>query len=539
MGLENLRLRQEKLSNAFFKKMVLTVFSYIIFYSAVYFFLNAKFSALMLFIGCVFFTPMILVSENKFPNAARFFFCVSAPFYVYGSAIGIPFPMHSEFYYFAALMCPVLVFDPNQKNWIISGMLVPITFGAFQLWGASPELSNFWVPTHFPFEVFKVINFLGAMGIMVLFLKHFMDRFHENNIEIAKSTEELEQFFHVAGDPLCIKSIPDGKFKKVNPAFAKILGYTMEELTSRPVIEFIHPNDLEETSIVIKQNDHGIAIKNFVNRYRCADGTYKYMNWSTAPDPDKGLVFAAARDITDLLKAEEEAKLEKAKALHNAKLASLGEMSAGIAHEINNPLAIISGSAELMQKHLSDTELIKSKTEIIFKATQRIAKIVNGLRKFSRSSEKKEYTAKSLNQILKEVVTLVEPQSKRYYTEISLTSSTDGLILCDEMEIEQVLINLINNSIDAIKGNHKRWIKISVFEDSAQIVIQIRDSGNGIDSKIAEKLFQPFFTTKPIGEGTGLGLSIVKGILDEHKASIELLQNDPNTCFELRFNKAS
>ena len=109
--------------------------------------------------------------------------------------------------------------------------------------------------------------------------------------------------------------------------------------------------------------------------------------------------------------------------------------------------------------------------------------------------------------------------------------------MCNEIEIEQVLVNLVNNGIDAVETKEERWIKIEIQESENEIILRVQDSGPGIPSAVAEKLFQPFFTTKPVGEGTGLGLSIIKGILDEHKAKIQLLKDHPNTCFQITFNK--
>ena len=107
--------------------------------------------------------------------------------------------------------------------------------------------------------------------------------------------------------------------------------------------------------------------------------------------------------------------------------------------------------------------------------------------------------------------------------------------MCDEIEIEQVLVNLINNGIDAVKNLPEKWVRVTIFEDPTQVILQISDSGSGIPEKIRHRLFDPFFTTKGVGEGTGLGLSIAKGILDEHHATISVLAEAPHTCFEIRF----
>jgi signal transduction histidine kinase len=128
-------------------------------------------------------------------------------------------------------------------------------------------------------------------------------------------------------------------------------------------------------------------------------------------------------------------------------------------------------------------------------------------------------------------------QNEGTNTSLSLNLKDNIFISCDEAEIEQVIINLINNSIDAIKDNNEKWIKVELIENSDLAVLSIIDSGPGIDEINIDKLFNPFFTTKSIGEGTGLGLSISKGIIDAHNGSIRINSNIKNTCFELRFNK--
>ena len=108
-------------------------------------------------------------------------------------------------------------------------------------------------------------------------------------------------------------------------------------------------------------------------------------------------------------------------------------------------------------------------------------------------------------------------------------------MICDEVEIEQVLVNLINNAIDAVKMRPERWVKVALFDDANSVVLRVTDSGSGIPENVRDKLFEPFFTTKKVGEGTGLGLSITKGILDELRATISVVADSPNTCFEIRF----
>jgi C4-dicarboxylate-specific signal transduction histidine kinase len=111
-------------------------------------------------------------------------------------------------------------------------------------------------------------------------------------------------------------------------------------------------------------------------------------------------------------------------------------------------------------------------------------------------------------------------------------------LVCDDLSLEQVLINLINNAIDAVKLNEEKWVKLTAHEAEESLILRVFDSGVTINQELEEKIFDPFFTTKKVGEGTGLGLSITKGILDEHQATISLNRGFSTTCFEIKFKKA-
>ena len=244
------------------------------------------------------------------------------------------------------------------------------------------------------------------------------------------------------------------------------------------------------------------------------------------------------QDISEKRVLQEQVETERIKSVHSAKLASLGEMAAGIAHEINNPLALIAGNVPLISKFRNDDTKFNSKLETIAKSADRIEKIVKGLKKFSRTTEGSIYKSETIASLVSEALILTEAKSKRHFTPIETYIEPDLAISCDGVEIEQVLVNLINNGIDAVTSHNERWIKINAFSEGEQAVLQVIDSGEGISEENEGKLFQPFFTTKVVGEGTGLGLSIAKGILDSHKASFALNRSFKNTCFEVRFAKA-
>ena len=242
--------------------------------------------------------------------------------------------------------------------------------------------------------------------------------------------------------------------------------------------------------------------------------------------------FSYGHDITAVRDAQ--ARLVEAE-----KLSSLGELAAGISHEVNNPLAVIQGTVEMLPRFIEDPVKLEAKVALIKKSCERIGKIITGLKNFSRKSDKTELRAVSMKELLNEVITLTSAKAHKFKTEVDLQLEGDLSIYCDQVELEQVLINLINNAIDAVHTLDDKWVKVSAHKEGAKVIVSIIDSGQGIPQHIQDKMFEPFYTTKPIGVGTGLGLSISKNILGKYDATLEIRNDLKNTCFEIKFPAAA
>jgi C4-dicarboxylate-specific signal transduction histidine kinase len=157
------------------------------------------------------------------------------------------------------------------------------------------------------------------------------------------------------------------------------------------------------------------------------------------------------------------------------------------------------------------------------------------LRKFSRSHAHQELKRESLVKINDEVLILAQPKISEFDITLKVEIEENLELICDELEIEQVFVNLIQNACDAMKDCENRWIKIEAKKEKSEVVVRVLDSGSGIPQEVRDRIFKPFFTTKPIGKGAGLGLSISKGFLNSHKAEFFVSTNYNNTCFEIRF----
>jgi PAS domain S-box-containing protein len=369
--------------------------------------------------------------------------------------------------------------------------------------------------------------------------RRFFDKsFHDQKIQLDrlmknspgmvyqfKMSPDGQMYFNYVSDKAYdIYEIPPAEFKK-NPAI---------------MVEMVQAELQEGLKAAIQKSAQELTPFEWEGKITTPQGKTKWILARSIPqpEPDQSTLWdGIVVEITKRKQLEELLDLERSKSMLNAKLASLGEMAAGIAHEINNPLAIIVGNLGLLSYSKSDESKIASRIEDISKAASRISKIVKGLKSFSRTSPGSELKNENIFSLITESLIMTTGKSKRHGVEITTDISPDLIILCDAVEIEQVMINLINNAIDATKSKEERWIKINAYNENDQTVVQVIDSGQGITPKVQEKLFQPFFTTKPTGEGTGLGLSIAKGILDNHQAELKLNTQSKNTCFEIRFPK--
>ena len=232
------------------------------------------------------------------------------------------------------------------------------------------------------------------------------------------------------------------------------------------------------------------------------------------------------------------------KTIENQKLIALGEISAGIAHEINNPLTIINGAASFINKATTktpiDVKVIHTQTEKIINNSSRIAKIISGLRNFSRDIDQESIESLNLANIVNEVMTLIAAKVRNKGIEVEIICPDDLYILARQTQIAQVLVNLIMNSYDAILNLEVKWIKVEAYElDNHTIKIEVSDSGKIIDEQTAQKMFLPFFTTKEVGKGTGLGLSVSLGLIKEMGGEIYLDKNKVNTTISINLKKST
>lgn len=241
------------------------------------------------------------------------------------------------------------------------------------------------------------------------------------------------------------------------------------------------------------------------------------------------------------LRSQDQLEEQRNQAIQASKLSSLGEMAGGIAHEINNPLTIISALATRTKKNLSDNKIPLEKSfenmDKVIITVDRIAKIIKGLRAFSRDSNGEAFKYRPVSEIIEMTLELCQERFRDNGIEIKQYISPDVEVHCREIQIVQVLVNLLNNSLDAISNLPEKWIEISAGDLGGTIMIRVTDSGKGITQEVCDQIMLPFFTTKEVGKGTGLGLSISKGIIEAHEGKFYYELNQGHTSFVLELKK--
>ncbi len=249
-------------------------------------------------------------------------------------------------------------------------------------------------------------------------------------------------------------------------------------------------------------------------------------------DGDK-CIHASVRDITERKQAESALMAQRERLVAAAKMSSLGEMAGGIAHEINNPLAIIIGKISQLKRRMEANPEATESLTVIETTAKRIAAIIKGLSAFSRNAEKDEMEK---IEVLPLIIETLELSKERYRfnsveLKINIQLQEKIYVMGRPSQLLQVLINLLNNAYDAVEFLDKRWVEVTVLKESGYCKICITDSGSGISPQIVEKIMTPFFTTKKVGKGTGLGLSISKGLIEDHKGKLYYDSKNPHTSF--------
>tara|TARA_R100000656_G_scaffold92344_1_gene66991 strand:- start:1190 stop:2278 length:1089 start_codon:yes stop_codon:yes gene_type:complete len=253
------------------------------------------------------------------------------------------------------------------------------------------------------------------------------------------------------------------------------------------------------------------------------------------------------KNIDSIIALETSLERQRLAAAASAKLAALGEMAGSVAHEINNPLAILMAASRVLSRSVEKgkltEELVLKLVGDIDSTLERISKIVTGLRTTTRESDNVVLVKIQLRELFDEVISLCREKFKTRGIELRADLSNenfDQFILGDRVQLSQVFINLLGNAFDAVESLDQRWVEVlAIKAQDGNIEVRLIDSGSGIERSVSEKMFTPFFTSKPVGKGTGLGLSISQNIIHKNGGQIWIDNDHPNTCFVIALKQAA
>jgi PAS domain S-box-containing protein len=351
--------------------------------------------------------------------------------------------------------------------------------------------------------------------------------------ELVAAQREFERVWLHAPEPMFVAGF-DGSFKRLNPAWASLLGWTEPELLSKSLFDLVHSDDQAKTRAVVKDLIGGTTNLRFDNRIHCKDGTFRWLSWDTIALPTEETIYGFVRDVTEEKHLTEQVQ-------HAQRMDAVGRLASGVAHDFNNLLTVINGYTELVLTSVKEADDREALAEVLH-AGQRASELTSQLLAFSRKAilesrvvdinQVVESSARMLRRLIRENVKLVT----------HLTPVPP--VKVDPVYFEQVFVNLAVNARDAMPQGGRLSIATEFVQlpklpsadtpSGPHVQISVADTGVGMDAETLARIFEPFFTTKGPGKGTGLGLATVYGTVRQAGGAIEVeSEPDAGTLFRI------
>jgi PAS domain S-box-containing protein len=345
------------------------------------------------------------------------------------------------------------------------------------------------------------------------------------NAELVETLRRAEWRFRTL-----FRSAPDavftvlrsGRIREANDAAAELLGVEAVRMVGRRLGELVAEEDRDRLEEALAATFAGRSDRLEITFCREGGQPSRLVSFAASllPEADPPTVLVVARDVT----AERDMRM---RLMQSDRLAAVGELVAGVAHEVNNPLSSISAYAQLLLRDPGLDSVLREQVEVIRSETTRASQVVKDLLAFARRSEPR-HEPLDLNMVVARTLRMraFQLSSGRIAVQQSLA---DGLppVIGDARQLQQVCLNLVTNAAQAMAPGAGGTLTVSTRTENGQVVLEVADTGSGIPDELRNRVFEPFFTTKKEGEGTGLGLSVSYGIVTAHDGRIEIAHSSP------------
>ncbi|WP_292043951.1 hybrid sensor histidine kinase/response regulator [Massilia sp. UBA6681] len=352
--------------------------------------------------------------------------------------------------------------------------------------------------------------------------------------QVAERTAERDQLWKLSQDMLARANF-EGTMSAVSPAWTQVLGWSEAELLARPYASLMHPEDMPPTLEAIGRMAETHQPARFENRIATRDGGWKHIEWTVAPELDGENFVAIGRDLS--LNKAREAELEQARQSlrQSQKMEAVGQLTGGLAHDFNNLLASISGGLQVLKLKLHRGQVagLERYIEIGESSVRRAASLTQRLLAFSRR-QTLDPKPVDINRLIAGMEELVR-HSVGPMIELEVLGAHDlWLTKVDPSQLENALLNLCINARDAMMPDGGKLTLVTANEwiderdargdmpPGQYISLRVSDTGTGMPPEVVARIFDPFYTTKPLGEGTGLGLSMVYGFVRQSGGQVRV-----------------
>jgi PAS domain S-box-containing protein len=349
--------------------------------------------------------------------------------------------------------------------------------------------------------------------------------------EVEQRTADRDRMWRLSTDIMLVADF-SARIVSVNPAWTQLLGWSSQELIGHSFMDLVHPDDRAATLNEVGRLSGGATTFRFENRYRKKDGGYLVLSWSAVPSDEN--IHAVGRDVTAERESAETLRMTELALQQAQKMESIGKLTGGVAHDFNNLLQVVSGNLQLLAKDVAGNERAEKRIANALAGVSRGSKLASQLLAFGR---RQPLEPKVVN-VGRFIYGMEDMLRRTLGEEIEVEAIVSGGLwntLVDPTQIENAVLNLAINARDAMEGAGKLTLEIgNAFLDSAYayqhpdvspgqyVMLAVSDTGSGMPPEIMEKVFEPFFSTKPEGKGTGLGLSMVYGFVKQSGGHVKI-----------------